>query len=150
MPYYTGIFLVGADWFGVSFPKLRRFSGIFWVLPIDYSLYQKMILGIFLYLFFCKFITTKVNFLFYKQYIPAVTRLIFEVSFWRKILASFFGPIIPLHIEKSTVEILCKVLEMELKTYTPVGPKSVFEKIKFKVLHCSCSTCFDSPTPRTQ
>ena len=24
---------------------------------------------------------------------------------------------------------------MELKTYTPVGPKFVFEKIKFKVLH---------------
>ena len=30
---------------------------------------------------------------------------------------------------------LCKVLEMELKTYTPVGPKFVFEEIKFKVLH---------------
>ena len=29
----------------------------------------------------------------------------------------------------------CKVLEMELKTYTPVSPKFVFEKIKFKVLH---------------
>ena len=24
---------------------------------------------------------------------------------------------------------------MELKTYTPAGPKFVFEKIKFKVLH---------------
>ena len=30
---------------------------------------------------------------------------------------------------------LCKVLEMELKTYTSVGPKFVFEKINFKVLH---------------
>ena len=27
------------------------------------------------------------------------------------------------------------VLEMELKTYTPVDPKFVFEKIKFKILH---------------
>ena len=33
------------------------------------------------------------------------------------------------------MEKLCKVLEIELKTYTPVGPKFVFEKIKFKVLH---------------
>ena len=28
-----------------------------------------------------------------------------------------------------------KVLEMELKMYTPVSPKFDFEKIKFKVLH---------------
>ena len=28
-----------------------------------------------------------------------------------------------------------KVLEMEPKTYTPVGLKLAFEKIKFKVLH---------------
>ena len=34
------------------------------------------------------------------------------------------------------VEKLFQVLEMKLKTYTPVGPKFVFEKIKFKVFHC--------------
>ena len=33
------------------------------------------------------------------------------------------------------MEKLCKLLEMELKTYTPVSPKFIFEKIKFKVLH---------------
>ena len=33
------------------------------------------------------------------------------------------------------MEKLFRVLGMELKTYTPVGPKFVFEKIKFKVLH---------------
>ena len=33
------------------------------------------------------------------------------------------------------MEKLCKVLEMELKTYTPVSLKYGFEKIKFKVLH---------------
>ena len=33
------------------------------------------------------------------------------------------------------MEKLCKVLEMELKTYTPVGLKFIFEKIKSKVLH---------------
>ena len=48
-------------------------------------------------------------------------------------LGSFFSSDISLYIEKNPVEKLCKVLEMELKTYTPVGPKFVFEKIKFKV-----------------
>ena len=33
------------------------------------------------------------------------------------------------------MEKLCKVLEMELKTHTPVDPKFIFQKIKFKVLH---------------
>ena len=33
------------------------------------------------------------------------------------------------------MEKLCKVLEMELETYTPVGPKIIFEKIKFTFLH---------------
>ena len=42
---------------------------------------------------------------------------------------------IPLYIGKNPVKKLCKVLEMELKTYTPVALKFVFEKIKFKILH---------------
>ena len=43
---------------------------------------------------------------------------------------------IPLHTEKNNrVEELRKVLEMEVKTYTPVRQKSVFEKIRFKVWH---------------
>ena len=33
------------------------------------------------------------------------------------------------------MEKICKVLEMEVKLYTPLGPKFVFEKIKFKVFH---------------
>ena len=52
-----------------------------------------------------------------------------------KMIVSLFSSNIPLYIEKNPVEKLCKVLEMELKTYTPVGPKFLFEKIKFKVLH---------------
>ena len=32
------------------------------------------------------------------------------------------------------MEKLCKVLEMELKRFTPAGPKFVFEKIRFKIL----------------
>ena len=50
-------------------------------------------------------------------------------------LVSFFSSNIPLYIEKNIVEKLFKVLEMELKMYTPVRPKFVFQKIKFKVLH---------------
>ena len=55
--------------------------------------------------------------------------------FLRKMLVSFFSFNIPLHIEENPVEKLCKVLKMELKTYTPVSPKFVFEEIEFKVLH---------------
>ena len=50
-------------------------------------------------------------------------------------LVSFFSCNIPLYIEKNPLEKLCEVLEMELKTYTQVGPKFVFEKIKYKLLH---------------
>ena len=46
-----------------------------------------------------------------------------------------FSSNIPLYNGKNPVEKLCKVLGMELKTYTPVGLKLVFEKTKFKVLH---------------
>ena len=56
-------------------------------------------------------------------------------SFLRKMLVSFFSSSILLYTEKNPVEKLCNVLEMELKTYTSVGRKFVFEKIKFKVLH---------------
>ena len=50
-------------------------------------------------------------------------------------LVSIFSSNLPLYIEKNPVEKLYTVLEMELKTYTPSGPKLIFKKIKFKVLH---------------
>ena len=49
-------------------------------------------------------------------------------------LVLFFCSNIPLYIVKNPMEKLCKVLEMELRTYSPVSLKLVFEKIKFKVL----------------
>ena len=52
LSYYTGTFLIGVHWFEVPFPKLQTFSVTLWVLPIDYSLYEKTILGI---LFICLF-----------------------------------------------------------------------------------------------
>ena len=42
-------------------------------------------------------------------------------TFLHKKLILFFSSNIPLYIGKSPVEKLCKVLEMELKTYTTVG-----------------------------
>ena len=48
-------------------------------------------------------------------------------------LVSFFNSNIP--TGKSPVEKLCKVLKMELKTFTPFGLKFTFDKIKLKFLH---------------
>ena len=64
MSYYTATFLVGAHRFGVPFPKLQTFSEIFWALHIDYSQYEKTILGILVYLFVYEVTTTKVIFRF--------------------------------------------------------------------------------------
>ena len=47
--------------------KTQIFYGIFWVLPFDYSLYEKPIQGTFVYLFISKVATAKVNFRFYNQ-----------------------------------------------------------------------------------
>ena len=47
--------------------KTQIFYGIFWVLPFDYSLYEKAIQGTFVYLFISKVATAKVNFRFYNQ-----------------------------------------------------------------------------------
>ena len=55
MSCYAATFLVGAHRFGVPFPKLQKFSEIFWALYIDY---EKMILGIFVYLFIYEVTTT--------------------------------------------------------------------------------------------
>ena len=63
---------------GVPLPKLETFSGIFWVLPIDYSRYEKAILGIFVYSIVCKVKTIEVSLCVYKQCSQAKTRLIYE------------------------------------------------------------------------
>ena len=61
--YYTATLLAGALRFGVPFPKLQKFSEVFWALHIDYSLYKKND-TIFVYLFIYEVTTTKVNFRF--------------------------------------------------------------------------------------
>ena len=80
--YCKGTFLAAAHWFRAPFLKLQTFSGIFWALSIDWSLYEKAILGSFPYLFSYEVSTTKVDFCFYKQCSQAATRLICKrVSF---------------------------------------------------------------------
>ena len=59
MSCYTATFLVGAHRFGIPFPKPQIFSDIFWAPHIVYFLYEKTILGIFVYLFIYEVTTTK-------------------------------------------------------------------------------------------
>ena len=67
---------------------------------------------------------------------PNLQHVLFNKEpFLHKMLVWFFSSNIPLYIGKNPVEKLCKVLEMELKIYTPVSLNSIFEKITFKVLH---------------
>ena len=78
----------------------------------------------------------KVNFHFYEHCSQAQHVLFANEPFLRKMLVSFFSSIIHPYIEKNPMEKLCKVPEKELKTYTTVGPKFVFDKIKStKVSH---------------
>ena len=90
MSYYTAAFLVGAQRFGVSFPKLQTFSEIFWALHIDYSQYKKTMPGIFVYLFIYKVTTTKVNFRFKKQSSQAATRLTWEQAIFAQNASTVF------------------------------------------------------------
>ena len=132
MSYYTAKFWVGFHRFRVPFPKLQTFSEIFWALHIDYSQYEKTILGIFAYLFIYEDKTRTV----FRNSAAKPQHVLFENEpFYRKMLVSYFSSNIPLYIGRNPVEKLYKLLEIEIKTYTPVGLKFVFEKIELKVLH---------------
>ena len=60
--------------------KLQIFSEIFKLLPIDYNLFEKILLEIFVYLFICEFTTEKVFFCFYIEWSQATTCVICEVA----------------------------------------------------------------------
>ena len=125
-------FLVDAHRFGVAFPKLQTFSKIFWALHIDYSQYKKMILRIF---FICSFMKLQRQKFLETVHSSRNTSYLRTTHFCAKCQYQILALIFPLYIRKNPVEKLFKVSEMELKTYTPVGLKFVFEKTKFKVLH---------------
>ena len=118
--------------------SISKTTNIYWnILGSTYwlCLHEKTVLGNFVYLFIWEVTATKVNFRFYKQCSQATTRLIFKGATFAQNASIVFCSNIPLYIEKILEEKLRKVLEMELKTYTPVDPKFGFEKMKFKVLH---------------
>ena len=130
--HITGDIFVGAHRFGVPFPKLKTFSEIFWALPIEYSRYEKTTLGILIYLFIYKVTTTKANFRFYKQRSESYLR---TSHFCAKCQYRFLALTFLYTLKKIPSKNLVKFWKWNLKTYTPVGLKFVFEKIKLKVLH---------------
>ena len=143
MSYYTATSLVGAHRFRVPFPKLQTFSEIFWAPHFDYSQYEKTMLGIFVYLFIYE--VTMIKILVFRNSAVKPQHVFFESElFLRKLLISFFSSNIPLYTGKSPEEKLCKVLEMELKTHSPVGLKFISEKIKFKVFIIFNMVSFDN------
>ena len=95
--YYTGIFLVGAHWFGVPFPKLQTFSGILWVIPIDYSVYEKTILCSY-YIWYYS-INDNI-FVFTNSAVKPQKVLFANEPFFRKMVALFFCANITLCIQK--------------------------------------------------
>ena len=108
MTYYTETFLVGAHSFGVPFLTLQTFSPIFLFLPNYHSLHEK------------RSCCNK----------SIVYNVLFTNKPYRFLALKFLYA-----LKKIPWKNYVRFLEMELKTYTPLGPKFFFEKIKFKVLH---------------
>ena len=121
---------------GFHFQNCKHFLEYFRFFLLTTVYTKKMTLVIFIYLFYFQSYNEKIIFfVFTNSAVKAQHILYTNESFLRKVLVSFFSSNIPLYIEKHPVDKSCKVLEMELKTYTTVSPKFAFEKIKFKVLH---------------
>ena len=126
---------LGSSRLGVPFSKLQNFSGIFLVLPIDYSLYEKNTRNFCLFVYLQSY-NHKSKFLFLQAVqLSHDTSYIwtshFCVKCWNCFLALMF-----LHtLKKNPVGKISKVLEMEIETHTLVNPKFIFENTKFKVLH---------------
>ena len=116
---WLGTFLVSAHWFGIPFPKLETFSGIFWVLPIDYSLYEKKknnTRNFCLFVYLQSYNNKSKILVFTANAVKPQHVLFANEPFFREMLILFFGSNIPLCIEKNHMEKLCNVLEMERKT----------------------------------
>ena len=129
MSYYTATF-VSISKTGNVFWNISRLGSTYWLQSIRKSDTRNFCLFVYL-----QVTTTKVNFCFWKHCSQAQQVLFENQLLLRKMLVSFFSSNIPLYIRKNPVEKLRKVLEFERKTYTPVGLKFIFEKIKFNVLH---------------
>ena len=98
-----------------SLSNYKHFSEIFWALHIDYSQYEKTILGIFVYLFIYEVTATKVNFVFRNSAVKPQHVLFENDPFLRKMLVSFFSSDILLYIGKNPVEKLLRFWKWNLK-----------------------------------
>ena len=78
--------------FGFHFQNCKYFLEYFGFYLLNTSLYEKAILGIFVYLVISKVTTTKVNFCFFKQYSQAAARLICERDILAENASIFFQP----------------------------------------------------------
>ena len=117
------------------FQNYKHFLKSFWLYILTSVNTKKRYLEFLFIGLFMKLQREKLNFVFRNSAVKQQHVLFENEPFLRKMLISFFSSNIPLYIEKNSVEKLCKVLRMKLKTYTPAGLKFVFEKTKFKVLH---------------
>ena len=120
--------------FGFHFQNCKRFLKYFGVYLLNAVIQKNDTRNFCLFVYFQSY-NNKSKFSFLQTAVKPQHVLFANKPFLGKILVSFFRSNIPLYIEKNPVEKLCKVLEMELKTYTSLGQKFVFEKITFKVLH---------------
>ena len=126
---------MGAHWFVVPFLNLLAFSEYFGFYLLTTIYMKEMTVGV---LFICLFpkLQQQKQFFFYinstveKQHVLFVNK-----SLLLKVLVLYFRSNIPLLIEKYPMEKFCKILQMELKMYTPVSPRIFIKKIKFKVFH---------------
>ena len=85
MSDYAATFLVGAHRLGVPFPKLQTFFEIFWALYIDYSQYEKTILGIFVFIVYLRSYNNKSKFSFLETVESSRNMFYFRTShFWAK------------------------------------------------------------------
>ena len=129
LSYYAGTFLVSAHRFGVAFPKLQKISEIFWALHNNYSQYKKSDTRNFCLFVYLRSYNDKSKFLFLETLQSSHNTSYLRTShFCGKCQYRFFSCNIPLYIGKNPVEKSCKVLEMELKTHTPVGLKYQFKE----------------------
>ena len=115
-PYYTGTFLVGAQRFGVPYPKLQISSEIFWVLHY---------LG-----------STKSKFSFL-QAIQSSHNTSYFRKFSCKMLISFFRSNILLHIEKIPWRNYVRFWKWNLKRTSQSAYNSFLRKLnsKFWIQH---------------
>ena len=94
---YTATFLVGAHRFGVPFPKLQTFFGIFWVPPINYSLWKNNTKNFALFVYFQSY-NNKNKFLFLLTVQSRCSTSFVNKPFLRKMLVPFFSFNVPLYI----------------------------------------------------